>query len=688
MQNNPFLNPEFEIKWSPLTPDQIETAIDEALALAKTNVDAIAAQDISSVTYESTFLALEDASDTLDHSWGKVSHLQSVADSPDLRDAYNKMLPKVTAFSSSIHLNLELWKRLKAFGETAAANELKGVHLRFFEETLADFRQSGADLPDEKRQRLEALQGELAQLTQKYSENVLDATNAWELIVTDESRLAGLPEHAKAAALSNAREKEKATDEQPAWRFTLHQPSMEPFMVYLKDEALRQEMWEASSTIGGKEPHDNTDLIRKILVLRAEKADLLGKPNFAEIELERRMAKSGEKALSFLDEMEARAAPAFAADTRELEEFKATQSGEPVTPMAPWQVGFWSEKLRQSKYAFDEEELRPYFPMDRVIDGLFELVNRIFGLVVTPRGSGEVWHPSVKFYDLKNTLGVHLGSFYGDWYPRESKRGGAWMNPLITGGPQADGKRAPHLGLMCGNMTPPAEGKSALITHREVETVFHEFGHLLHHLLGEVEIKSLNGVNVAWDFVELPSQLMENWCWERESLDLFARHHETGDPIPADLFEKMVAAKNFRSASATMRQVAFAKMDLLMHTNTQKYIAADDIEATMRADIGACFPVTTPPAPTIMRRFGHIFSDPVGYAAGYYSYKWAEVLDADAFTRFKKEGIFNAQTGGEFVSKLLSRGNSADPAELFRDFMGRDPDPDALLQRSGLLSTS
>ncbi len=687
MQTNPFLNPEFEIKWSALTPDQIESAIEAALAQAKANIDAIASQDIANVTYESTFLALEDASETLDHAWGKVAHLQSVADSPELRDAHNKMLPKVTAFSSGVHLNLELWKRLKAFSETAAANELTGVHRRFFEETLADFRQAGADLPDEKRNRLEALQGELAQLTQKYSENVLDATNAWELIVTDESRLAGLPDHAKAAALSSAIAKEKATDDQPAWRFTLQQPSMEPFMVYLEDDGLRQEMWEASSTIGGKDPHDNTDLIRKILVLRSERAELLGKPHFAEIELERRMAQSGTKALAFIEDMEARAASAFADDSRELKEFKATQTGEPVAPMAPWQMAYWSEKLRQSKYAFDEEELRPYFPMDRVIDGLFDLVNRIFGLVVTPRESGEAWHSSVKFYDLKNTAGVHLGSFYCDWYPRESKRGGAWMNYLITGGPQADGTRAPHLGLMCGNMTPPAEGKSALLTHREVETVFHEFGHLLHHLLGEVEIKSLNGVNVAWDFVELPSQIMENWCWERESLDLFARHHETGDPIPAELFEKMVATKNFQSASATMRQVAFAKMDLLLHTDTKKYIAANDIEATMRADIAACLSDTSPPTPTIMRRFGHIFSDPVGYAAGYYSYKWAEVLDADAFTRFKKEGIFNASTGADYVSKLLSRGNSADPMELYRDFMGREPDPQALLIRSGLVSS-
>lgn len=688
MQNNPFLDSAFEIEWSALTPDQIEPAIEVALDSAKQAVDGIASQDIAAVSYESTFLALENATEGLNLSWGKVSHLQSVADSPELREAYNKLLPKVSAFSSSIQLNVELWKRLKAFAESAASKAVAGVHRRFLEETMAEFRQAGADLPNDKRQRLEALQGELAQITQKYSENVLDATNAWELIVTDESRLKDLPEHAKAAALNGAIEKEKATADKPAWRFTLQMPSMEPFMVYLEDDDLRREMWEASSSVGSKAPHDNSDLIRKILVLRAEKAELLGKANFADIELERRMAKSGDKALTFIKDMQARATSAFAQDGRELEEFKAGQTGQPVGRMTPWEIAYWSEKLRQSKYAFDEEELRPYFPMDRVIDGLFELVNRIFGLVVKPRSSGEVWHPEVKFYDLLNTEGVHLGSFYSDWYPRESKRGGAWMNYLMTGGPQADGKREPHLGLICGNMTPPAEGKSALLTHREVETVFHEFGHLLHHLLGEVEIKSLNGVNVAWDFVELPSQIMENWCWERESLDLFARHHETGETIPEELFAKMIAAKNFRSASATMRQVAFAKMDLLLHIDTAKYIASDDIEETVKAEIADCLTTTEPSSPTIMRRFNHIFSDPVGYAAGYYSYKWAEVLDADAFTRFKKEGIFNAQTGREFVTKLLSRGNSADPMELYKDFMGREPDPQALLIRSGLVSQS
>jgi len=324
--------------------------------------------------------------------------------------------------------------------------------------------------------------------------------------------------------------------------------------------------------------------------------------------------------------------------------------------------------------------------MPGVLAGMFEVARRVFGLTVkeVPPGMVEVWHPEVKFYTVHDASGRHLGSFYTDWYPREAKRGGAWMNYLITGGPRSDGSRAPHLGLICGNMTPPVDGRPALLTHRETETIFHEFGHLLHHLLGEVAIKSLNGVNVAWDFVELPSQIMENWCWERESLDLFARHHETSAPIPEDIFKKMTAAKNFRSATVTMRQLSLAKMDLLMHTRTAEFASLPDVEPAARAAVQECMIPTQPPAPTLVKRFTHIFSDPVGYAAGYYSYKWAEVLDADAFTRFKQEGIFNSTTGADFVAQILSKGNSADPAELYHAFMGRGPDLSALLRRSGL----
>ncbi len=684
MSSNPFLATDFEIRWSQLKPEQIVPGIEEALRRAQESVDRIAQQDLGGVTFESTFLALEKATEPLTLAWGKVTHLQSVADSPALREAHNEMLPKVSAFYAKIPLNSALWERLKAFASTPAAGALRGVYRRFLDETVADFRQQGADLPVEKKARLEALQSELAQITQKYSENVLDSTNAWQLVIDDEARLAGLPAQAKAAARRSAESKGLGTPEKPAWRFTLHMPSQEPFMVYLQDGALRRQMWEAAIGVGARPAHDNGPLIPKILALRAEKATLLGKSHFADLALERRMAKSGARALQFIEDLEKRAREAFRRECRELEEFKAQQTGAAPGPLAPWELAFWSEKLRKARYDFDEEVLRQYLPMDRVVTGLFELASRVFGLTIAER-SVEVWHPEVKFYDVRDRKRRTVGSFYADWHPRESKRGGAWMNYLITGGPRPDGHRDPHLGLICGNMTPPVGNKPALLTHREVETIFHEFGHLLHHLLGEVEIKSLNGVNVAWDFVELPSQIMENWCWERESLDLFARHHETGAPIPDDIFGKMVAAKNFRSACATMRQVAFAKADLVLHARAGEFTSEADVEPKLRDIVADCLTPTEPPAPTIVKRFTHLFADPVGYAAGYYSYKWAEVLDADAFTRFKQEGIFNPATGAAFVEHILSKGNSADPAELYRGFMGREPDLNALLRRSGLM---
>jgi oligopeptidase A len=687
MSANPFLDPSFEIHWTQLRPELIEPAIATAVVGAQAAIDAIAARDLGTLTYDNTFLALERATEELNVAWGKVTHLQSVADSPALREAHNRMLPAVSAFYAKIPLNAELWRRLKTFAGSPAAAELRGIHRRYLEETVADFRQAGADLPPAQRARLEALQSELAQLTQKYAENVLDATNAWQLVVEDEARLRGLPVRACAAARQNAGRKGYGSTEKPAWRFTLQAPSQEAVMTYAGDEDLRRWMWSAAVSVGSLEPYANASLIQRILARRAEKAALLGQPHFADLVLERRMAKNGARALSFIEDLQQRAQAAFGRECRELEEFKAQRTGGAVGPLKAWEVAYWAEQLRQARHAFDEEALRPYFPMERVIAGMFELARRVFGLRIAerPAGSVEVWHPEVKFYDMHDARGRHVGSFYADWHPREAKRGGAWMNYLITGGPQADGTRAPHLGVICGNLTPPLDGRPALLTHREVETIFHEFGHLLHHLLGEVEIKSLNGVNVAWDFVELPSQIMENWCWERESLDLFARHQATGEPIPAELFAKMNAAKNFRSACAIMRQVQLAKMDLLLHLRTGEFLEGD-IEARARAAVADTMLPTEPPARTIVKRFTHIFGDPVGYASGYYSYKWAEVLDADAFTRFRREGLFNPQVGAEFVEHILSRGNSAEPMELYRRFMGREPDLNALLIRCGLKS--
>jgi oligopeptidase A len=690
MPEHPFLASDFLVRWSQLRPEHVVPDIELALQRAQAAVYCIAALPPGAATFENSFLALEEASETLGRAWALVSHLTTVSDSPALREAFNAMLPRVSEFQARIPLNAGLWAVLKAAAARPETATLTGARARFVEETVAEFRQHGADLPAEKKARLEAVETELASLTQKYSENTLDATNAWELVVTDEERLAGLPPTAREAARRGALARGRGTDERPAWRFTLHQPSLEPFMTYLEDDALRRQMWEASTAIGAQAPHDNTPLVRRILELRRERAELLGKAHFADLVLERRMAGSGAAALRFVEKLHARVRTAFERECRELKEFKARQTGQSSAPLEPWEVAFWAEKLRRERYDFDEEELRPYFPLERVVAGLFRVAEQLFGVEIREHaGAAETWHPEVRVYDVVEHGGErHLGSFYADWHPRESKRSGAWMNYLITGGPQPGGRRLPHLGLMCGNLTAPVGDRPALLTHREVETVFHEFGHLLHHLLGEVEIKSLNGVNVAWDFVELPSQIMENWTWEREGLDLIAAHHETGAPIPEVLVARMKAARNFRAAVATMRQLAFCRLDLEMHMRPGRFLDAADLEAEIHALLGEYTIPTRTPAPSIVRRFGHLFSDPVGYAAGYYSYKWAEVLDADAFTRFQREGVFNPATGRAFRDHILSRGNAEEPMVLFRRFMGRDPDPDALLARDGLLGGS
>jgi len=703
----PFLTQDFHIRWSTLTPDHIQSDVREALSRAQSKLDAVIEQDRGKMNFSTVVLGLDESTRELNESWNLVQHLDSLCNSPALREAHNAMLQDVTSFFSKIPLNEHLWDLLVTYSKTEEARKLTPVQKRALDECMEGFIQAGADLPPDKKKRMEEIEGELSKATQKYSENVLDSTNKWELIITDLSKLKGLPPSAIAAARADAAAKGLGSDEQPVWRFTLKAPSMIPVMEYLEDEAIRRQVWEGTAEIGRSGEHDNTALVWQILHLRHEKAQIMGKANFADHVLSHRMAKTGRSALNFVEDLHGRVLEAYQRETIELQEFRADTENQEADLFQPWEVSFWSEKQRKSRFDFDEEELRPYFPLDKVLSGMFRLAEMVFDLRIVGRdvvfidpgktsegpatstqpgklGPVEVWHPQVKFYEVRNEKGVHIGSFYADWHPRDSKRGGAWMNYLKMGvPPSGDHDRRLHLGLICGNMSPPVGDQPALLTHDEVCTVFHEFGHLLHQLCGNVEVPSLNGVAVYWDFVELPSQLMENFCWERESLDLFARHHETGKTIPAKLFKKMLAAKNYRSASDIMRQLAFGKLDLDLHMKHATAEGADLDQTARNALEGYLMPLKTEP-PTMARRFGHLFSSPVGYAAGYYSYKWAEVLDADAFTRFQKEGVLNPAVGRAFRDQILSKGNSEDPAKLFRDFMGRDPNAMALLVRAGL----
>ena len=671
---NSLLEIQFKIPFDQVKAEHIEPAVDRFIAEAQKGIDALAA-DSSPRTYDNTLRALEDVGETLEYVMSVARHLESVATYPELREAYNAVQPKVSEFYSKIPLNEALWKQIKRFSETEEAAALSGTHARFLKKTLDDFRRSGADLDEAGKARLNELNIELAQVTTKYSQNVLDATNAFDLFIDDEAQLAGLPPSAVAMARHDAASKDK-----PGWRFTLQGPSYVAVLTYLDDAGVREKIYRAFVTRGSKEPFDNRELIVAILRLRKEKAQLLGYRDFADLVLEDRMAKGGQSARAFVDSLKDKTVGAFGRENKELLAFRRENEGPDAPALKAWDIAYYAEKMRRALYDFEEEELRPYFAFEKVLDGMFELVNRLYGIKVVGEHGVPVWDDEVTYYSINDSDGTRLGSFYADFYPRENKRGGAWMDSFFIGVP---GGPRPHLGFICGNQTPPVDGKPALLTHREVETIFHEFGHLLHHLLSRVDIRSLGGTNVAWDFVELPSQIMENWCWEREALDLFGRHYETGEPIPEELFQKLKRARNFRAANAQMRQLSFATADLALHRDYNPERDGDVMKYAfdiLQSFASALFP----PEHAMIAAFTHLFSSPVAYGAGYYSYKWSEVLDADAFSRFASEGIFSREVGMQFRERILAKGDSEDPAQLFRDFMGRDPDAEALLRRQGL----
>ncbi|MBL8721070.1 MAG: M3 family metallopeptidase [Myxococcales bacterium] len=645
--------------------EDVEPVTDALLADAQAKKSALAAT--TELSWATTLGALEAMTERLDDALGIVSHLESVATTDALRKAYNEIQPRISAFYSSIALDPGLYRVLRAYAATDEAKALDPLRKRLLDKTLADFRRAGAELDEAGKERLAAIDVELAEITLKYSQNVLDATNAFELVVEDEARVAGLPPSAKQAARESAERAGK-----PGFRFTLQAPSYVPAISHLDDRALREQLYRGFITRATVAPWDNRPIVRRVLALRREKARLLGFANFADLVLEDRMAKRGADARAFIQRLHARTTAAFAAENAALAEFAGQEQ------LAPWDVPYWAEKQRKALYDLDDEALKPYFPLEAALGGAFTIAERLYGVRIEAAPDLPTWNKAVRPYRLTEG-GRELAAFYVDAFPREDKRGGAWMHGLLT----AHARRPHAVEALVLNATPPTADAPALLDHREVETLFHELGHLLHHALSEVPLRSLAGTSVAWDFVELPSQIMENWCWEPEALALFARHHATNDPLPASLLDRMRRARNFRSANFMMRQLGFAEVDLALHID---YDPASDVDpfAFARPIQEAHSPVPLLPEHGLLASFDHLFGGAVGYAAGYYSYKWAEALDADAFGRFKDEGILSAKTGAAFRKEILARGDAADPAELFRNFRGRDLDPEALLVRSGL----
>ncbi|MCC7237796.1 MAG: M3 family metallopeptidase [Bryobacterales bacterium] len=677
-ETNPLLDLPFQIPFAAIEARHVEPAMQALLERAGERLEAIASQD-GRRNWENTMAALDSMSEPLDVAFGVVRHLEGTATTPELREAFAKVEPLVMAFYARIPLHEGLWNAVQAYAATDEAKSLTGVRKRFLDKTIQNFLRSGAGLSPGDKKSLEAIEVELAEITTKFSQNVLDATNEFVHLVTDEALLQGLPPSAIDAARESARAKGLE-----GWRFTLQAPSYTPVLTYLDHSPTREKFYRAYMSRATSGERDNRALIVRILELRKKKAAMLGFADFSDLVLEDRMAGRGQRAWEFLLDLKTKTDPFFDRENEQLTSFRHELEGPGAPALQPWDAPYYAEKLRQSRYDFDEEELRPYFPMERVLEGMYELVHRLYGVRVERDTAVRGWDPAVLYYRLIEADGTVLGGFYADWYPRENKRGGAWMDAFRTGGPTPAGF-VPHLGLMCGNMNPPVGGKPALLTHRDVETVFHEFGHLLHHLLSKVELRSLAGTNVAWDFVELPSQIMENWCWEREALGLFARHHETGEPLPAALFAKMNAARTFRAANAQMRQLSFGVTDLALH---RVYDPAHDgdVVAYSRSILEEYSATPLPAEHSMIAGFTHLFANPVGYAAAYYSYKWAEVLDADAFSLFREKGVFSREAGMRFRGCILERGDSQDPAELFRSLMGRDPDPAALLVRAGLVA--
>ena len=675
LDTNPLLDFSGLPRFGAVTPAHVQPAVDSLINECRAVVAALAMSP-AAPTWESFVTPLDDATERLSRAWNVVGHLNAVVNSPALRDAYNGALPAVTQFWTELSQDERLFGKYKTLRADAAWAHLNGAQKQSLENELRDFRLGGAELPQDKKARFSNVQEALSTLMSTFNDNVLDATNAYAHFVVDEAELSGLPEDVKTVAREAAQK-----DGKPGWKLTLHAPCYLPVMQYADFRPLRERLYRAYSTraseLGDDPKWNNGEIIKRILQLRAESASLLGYGNYAHVSLATKMADTPDEVVGFLREMAAKSKPFAEKDWAELTAFARTELN--IADIRAWDIAYVSEKLQQQRFAFSNQEVRPYFPEPKVLAGLFRVIEMLYGLTIAP-SNAETWHADARFFDLRDREGALIGQFYLDLYARDAKRGGAWMDDAINRRRKGDSLQLPVAYLTC-NFSAPLNGKPALFTHDEVITLFHEFGHGLHQLLTDIEELGVSGINgVEWDAVELPSQFMENFCWEWDVLKNMTGHVETGVPLPHALFDKMIAAKNFQAGMMFVRQLEFGLFDMRLHAGfnaddgnvmaladeVRKEVAVIDYPAFNRAPLA----------------FAHIFGG--GYAAGYYSYMWAQVLSADAYAAFEETGVLNADTGSRFRREVLGRGGSRPALESFAAFRGRKPDIEPLLRHNGM----
>jgi oligopeptidase A len=662
--------------FSSIKPAQIKPAIEKAIAKCKLEIDeVVASKDYS---YANLVLRLEEVDDNLSKMWSPVSHMNSVVSSDELREAHDACLPLLSEYGTWVGQHEGLYNAYVAIKASDEYANLDEQRQKVIDNAIRDFTLSGVALPSEEKKRYADIQAKLSELSSTFSNNVMDATMGWSKHVTDESMLAGMPESARDAAAQAAHQKDLQ-----GWLFTLDIPSYLPVMLYADNAALREEMYRAYATKASDQgPNagkwDNTNIIQQTLALRSEIAQLLGFSSYSERSLATKMAESTDQVTGFLRDLAAKSKPQA---EKELEEVRAyAKDTHGVTELNAWDLPYYSEKLKQEKYTISDEMLRPYFPEDRVLSGLFEVVHRLYGLKIIEQPGIDTWHKDVRYFTITDSADALRGSFYLDLYARAKKRGGAWMDECRVRREKLDGELQLPVAYLTCNFNAPVGDKPALFTHDEVVTLFHEFGHGIHHMLTKMSVAGVSGINgVPWDAVELPSQFLENWCWEEDALNFISGHYETGAPLPADLLDRMLAARDYQAAMQMVRQLEFSLFDFLLHSESGDNVDVQAILNSVRAEVA----VNTPPAfNRFQHSFGHIFAG--GYAAGYYSYKWAEVLSADAYSKFEEDGIFNRETGKAFLENILEMGGSRAPMDLFVAFRGREPNVDALLRHSGI----